>query len=97
MVPSNQVHLQKQEHIFCAAFFRSLFFEACGRTVNPVNGDVGLLWTGNWHMCQAAVETVLQGGSLRSMRIYSVSTRLFMSLLTPAPRGEVTCADARKL
>ncbi|KAL2499601.1 LOB domain-containing protein 37 [Abeliophyllum distichum] len=47
------------------AVFRSLLFEAAGRTVNPVNGALGLLWTGNWNVCQAAVETVLQGGSLR--------------------------------
>ncbi|KAM1529613.1 hypothetical protein ACFX1Z_018797 [Malus domestica] len=45
--------------------FQSLLFEACGRTINPVNGAVGLLWTGNWHVCQAAVETVLHGGTLR--------------------------------
>ncbi|KAJ9186821.1 hypothetical protein P3X46_002351 [Hevea brasiliensis] len=47
------------------ALFQSLLFEACGRTVNPVNGAVGLLWSGNWHVCQAAVETVLSGGILR--------------------------------
>ncbi|CAH8315492.1 unnamed protein product [Eruca vesicaria subsp. sativa] len=47
------------------ALFQSLLFEACGRTVNPVNGAVGMLWTGNWHVCQAAVETVLRGGTLR--------------------------------
>ncbi|KAL6317863.1 hypothetical protein AAG906_030617 [Vitis piasezkii] len=47
------------------ALFQSLLFEACGRTVNPVNGAVGLLWTGNWHVCQAAVDTVLAGGTLR--------------------------------
>lgn len=47
------------------ALFQSLLYEACGRTVNPVNGAVGLLWTGNWSICQAAVETVLRGGSLR--------------------------------
>ncbi|KAF8098480.1 hypothetical protein N665_0266s0048 [Sinapis alba] len=47
------------------ALFQSLLYEACGRTVNPVNGAVGLLWTGNWNICQAAVETVLLGGSLR--------------------------------
>ncbi|VVB09905.1 unnamed protein product [Arabis nemorensis] len=47
------------------AMFQSLLFEACGRTVNPVNGAVGMLWTGNWHVCQAAVETVLRGGTLR--------------------------------
>lgn len=49
------------------ALFQSLLFEACGRTVNPVNGAVGLLWTGNWHVCQAAVQTVLCGGSLCQM------------------------------
>ncbi|KAK1439964.1 hypothetical protein QVD17_05789 [Tagetes erecta] len=49
------------------ALFQSLLFEACGRTVNPVNGAVGLLWTGNWHMCQAAVAAVLRGGSIRAM------------------------------
>lgn len=52
--------------LFWAALFQSLLFEACGRTVNPVNGAVGLLWTGNWHVCQAAVETVLRGGELSS-------------------------------
>ncbi|CAM8939923.1 unnamed protein product [Rhodiola kirilowii] len=46
------------------ALFQSLLFEAAGRTVNPVSGSTGLLWTGNWQMCQSAVETVLQGGSL---------------------------------
>ncbi|XWS24131.1 hypothetical protein CRYUN_Cryun28dG0074300 [Craigia yunnanensis] len=46
------------------ALFQSLLFEACGRTVNPVNGAVGLLSSGNWHICQAAVDTVLQGGAL---------------------------------
>lgn len=35
--------------------------------MNPVNGAVGLLWSGNWHVCQAAVETVLAGGTLRPL------------------------------
>ncbi|XVE95017.1 hypothetical protein REPUB_Repub02eG0059800 [Reevesia pubescens] len=47
------------------ALFQSLLFEACGRTVNPVNGAVGLLSNGNWNICQSSVETVLQGGALR--------------------------------
>lgn len=51
--------------ICSAALFQSLLYEACGRTVNPVNGAIGMLWTGNWNICQAAVETVLRGGSLR--------------------------------
>ncbi|KAL3514386.1 hypothetical protein ACH5RR_027103 [Cinchona calisaya] len=49
------------------ALFQSLLYEACGRTVNPVNGAVGLLSTGNWQVCQAAVETVLAGGTLWPM------------------------------
>ncbi|KAM3342149.1 LOB domain-containing protein 37 [Capsicum baccatum] len=48
------------------ALFKSLLFEACGRTVNPVTGVVGLLTTGNWHVCQKAVQTVLAGGNPRS-------------------------------
>ncbi|GMI76872.1 LOB domain-containing protein 38 [Hibiscus trionum] len=73
------------------ALFQSLLFEACGRTVNPVNGAVGLLWTGNWHVCQAAVETVLRGGSLRAMP----------ELMAPTPASdeasEATCTDMWKL
>ncbi|TVU46466.1 hypothetical protein EJB05_06006 [Eragrostis curvula] len=46
------------------ALFQSLLYEAAGRTINPVNGAVGLLGTGNWHLCQAAVETVLRGGAI---------------------------------
>jgi len=73
-----------------AALFQSLLFEACGRTVNPVNGAVGLLWTGNWHVCQAAVETVLRGGTLRPMPE-------LMGLASPAAAAdetsEVACSD----
>ncbi|KAJ7967563.1 putative LOB domain-containing protein [Quillaja saponaria] len=46
------------------ALFQSLLYEAVGRTVNPVTGAVGLLWTGNWHICQLGVEIVLRGGAL---------------------------------
>ncbi|KAK9285999.1 hypothetical protein L1049_025202 [Liquidambar formosana] len=75
------------------ALFQSLLFEACGRTVNPVNGAVGLLWSGNWHVCQAAVETVLRGGALQPLP----------DLLggVPSPESddasEVTCTDMWKL
>jgi len=44
-----------------AAIFRSLLYEACGRIVNPIYGSVGLLWSGSWQLCQAAVEAVLKG------------------------------------
>ncbi|OIW12220.1 hypothetical protein TanjilG_06010 [Lupinus angustifolius] len=43
------------------AIFRSLLYEACGRIVNPIYGSVGLLWSGSWQLCQAAVEAVLNG------------------------------------
>ncbi|XP_044490256.1 LOB domain-containing protein 37-like [Mangifera indica] len=49
------------------ALFQSLLYEAVGRTVNPVSGAVGLLWKGNWNVCQRAVETVLCGGELHPL------------------------------
>ncbi|XP_030447448.1 LOB domain-containing protein 42-like [Syzygium oleosum] len=45
------------------AVFRSLLYEACGRIINPIYGSVGLLWSGNWGQCQAAVDAVLKGSS----------------------------------
>lgn len=50
-----------------AALFQSLLYEACGRTINPVSGAIGLMWTGQWDLCESAVDTVLCGGSLRPM------------------------------
>lgn len=29
--------------------------------MNPIYGSVGLLWSGSWQLCQAAVESVLKG------------------------------------
>ncbi|GMJ00589.1 hypothetical protein HRI_003728100 [Hibiscus trionum] len=45
------------------ALFQSLLFEAVGRAVNPVSGALGLMWTGNWNLCQSAVQEVLRGGT----------------------------------
>lgn len=50
-----------------AALFQSLLYEACGRTISPVSGAIGLMWTGQWDLCEAAMDTVLCGGSLRPM------------------------------
>ncbi|KAG8099492.1 hypothetical protein GUJ93_ZPchr0013g37394 [Zizania palustris] len=47
-----------------AALFQSLLYESAGRTINPVGGAVGLLSAGSWHLCQAAVDTVLRGGGI---------------------------------
>ncbi|XP_062211790.1 LOB domain-containing protein 37-like [Phragmites australis] len=49
------------------ALFRSLLYEACGRTINPVSGAIGLMWTGNWDLCQAVADAVLRGESLRAL------------------------------
>ncbi|KAI3453029.1 hypothetical protein Pfo_009692 [Paulownia fortunei] len=44
--------------------FRSLLYEACGRIINPLYGSVGLMCSGNWPRCHAAVEAVLEGAPL---------------------------------
>lgn len=54
-------------YVYNAALFRSLLYEACGRTINPVSGAIGLMWTGNWDLCQAAAAAVLRGDSLRAL------------------------------
>ncbi|GFP97415.1 LOB domain-containing protein 41 [Phtheirospermum japonicum] len=46
------------------AIFRSLLYEACGRIVNPIQGSVGLVWSGGWHLCQNAVDAVLSGSPI---------------------------------
>uniref|UniRef100_A0A6N2LR92 LOB domain-containing protein n=1 Tax=Salix viminalis TaxID=40686 RepID=A0A6N2LR92_SALVM len=77
------------------SLFQSLLFEACGRTVNPVNGAVGLLWARNWHVCQAAVETVLRGGTLSPMPDLLPDGRSPAS--DEASEFEVACTDIWKL
>ena len=67
--------------LFCceiSALFQSLLYEGCGRTINPVNGAVGLLCSGNWHACHAAVDTVLAGGVLGPL------PETFAGVMTPA-------------
>ena len=44
-----------------AGIFQSLLYEACGRVVDPIYGSVGLLYSGQWHHCQLAVDAVLKG------------------------------------
>ncbi|KAJ7536217.1 hypothetical protein O6H91_12G060200 [Diphasiastrum complanatum] len=60
------------------ALFKSLLYEACGRTVNPIYGAVGLLASGNWQVCHAAVEMVLRRGfiSLRSSETAAATSGL---------------------
>nr|WKV35363.1 lateral organ boundaries domain protein 26 [Ipomoea batatas] len=44
--------------------FKSLLYEASGRIVNPLFGSTGLLSTGNWELCQKAVDAVLKGAPI---------------------------------
>ncbi|XP_059664537.1 LOB domain-containing protein 40-like [Cornus florida] len=60
------------------AIFRSLLYEACGRIVNPIYGSAGLLWSGSWHLCHAAVEAVLNGAP-----IVQVSPDTALSAMSP--------------
>lgn len=69
------------------ALFKSLLFEACGRTLNPVTGAVGLLSTGNWHLCQKAVQTVLAGGNPRQVFTGIITPPYFDVPLNAAARG----------
>ncbi|KAK8942071.1 LOB domain-containing protein 40 [Platanthera guangdongensis] len=50
--------------LFSVAIFRSLLYEACGRIVSPIYGSAGLLWSGRWQLCQAAVDSVLNGAPI---------------------------------
>ncbi|XP_073004400.1 LOB domain-containing protein 41-like [Typha latifolia] len=65
------------------AIFRSLLYEACGRIVNPIYGSVGLLWSQNWHMCQAAVEAVLKGAPIVQLSTESAAASAPSSGLKP--------------
>ncbi|KZV17104.1 LOB domain-containing protein 42-like [Dorcoceras hygrometricum] len=48
--------------------FGSLLYEACGRIIDPVRGSVGLMSSGSWPQCQAAVEAVLKGEPIMTQR-----------------------------
>lgn len=41
--------------------------------MNPVYGSVGLLWSGSWQLCQAAVEAVLKGEPITQFQLFAES------------------------
>lgn len=78
--------------------FRSLLYEACGRIVNPTYGSVGLLWSGNWHICQAAVENVLKGYPLQPLNLLEIDSPLPPPppvAAAVAPQSMETVADCK--
>lgn len=70
--------------------FRSLLYEACGRIVNPIFGSVGLIWSGNWHICQTAVESVLKGYPLQPLNSQEIGSP---PPAAEAPQSIETVAD----
>ncbi|XP_016477939.1 LOB domain-containing protein 41-like [Nicotiana tabacum] len=62
------------------AIFSSLLYEACGRIVNPIYGSAGLLTSGNWQLCQAAVDAVLSGASIEKLSPDSAANTVCPSL-----------------
>ncbi|PON43364.1 Lateral organ boundaries domain containing protein [Parasponia andersonii] len=72
--------------------FKSLLHEACGRIVNPVCGSAGLVSSGSWHLCEAAVEAVLRGEP-----ITPVSDELAASRVsgTVSSHGQLRACDIR--
>ncbi|CAI9773723.1 unnamed protein product [Fraxinus pennsylvanica] len=68
------------------AIFRSLLYESCGRIVNPINGATGLLCSGNWHLCQAAVEAVLSGASVAQFSSESAASTM---MSPPLKAGDI--------
>uniref|UniRef100_A0A7N0SXG6 LOB domain-containing protein n=1 Tax=Kalanchoe fedtschenkoi TaxID=63787 RepID=A0A7N0SXG6_KALFE len=69
------------------ALFQSLLFEACGRTINPVSGAVGLLSAGNWHLCQAAVDGVLSGRTPQPLQESTTPTRTTLNNTSSKTEG----------
>ncbi|KAJ4788652.1 LOB domain-containing protein [Rhynchospora pubera] len=76
-----------------AAIFKSLLYEACGRIVNPVYGSVGLLWSGQWQLCQAAVESVLKGAPITQLATATTST---MTSVAPIKASDIRHLANRK-
>lgn len=42
--------------------------------MNPIYGSVGLLWSGNWQLCQDAVEAVLKGSPITKISSETAET-----------------------
>lgn len=42
--------------------------------MNPIYGSVGLLWSGNWQLCQNAVEAVLKGAPITQIESEAAET-----------------------
>ncbi|KAG6529077.1 hypothetical protein ZIOFF_011271 [Zingiber officinale] len=87
LVDAGPAHLRPGRYFL--SIFRSLLYEACGRFVDPIYGSVGLLWSGGWPRCQAAVEAVLNGAPLASISSDAATST------TPSPPPPLRAYDIR--
>lgn len=63
-----------------------MLYEACGRIINPINGATGLLCSGNWHLCKAAVEAVLSGAPVTQVSSESAASTM---MSPPLKAGDI--------
>lgn len=54
--------------------------------MNPVYGSVGLLWSGKWQLCQAAVESVLKGAPIAQLATTTTPT---MNVVAPMKASDI--------
>lgn len=78
-----------------SAVFKSLLYEACGRIVNPVFGSTGLLSTGSWHLCEAAVKAVLSGAPIQQALDSAVSLHLQSCDIRHVAKSGKSCGYGR--
>ncbi|GLJ09148.1 hypothetical protein SUGI_0102650 [Cryptomeria japonica] len=78
------------------ALFKSLLYEACGRLSNPIYGAVGLLCSGNWEVCHAGVESILDGSYEANMANQSNIIGQPSELHKINGRGKFKCVNYRK-
>lgn len=75
------------------AIFRSLLYEACGRMVNPIFGSVGLLCSGSWQLCQAAVESILKGSPIHPILVDSSGIQMPTERSNTSPSARSTLME----
>lgn len=54
--------------------------------MNPIYGSVGLLWSGKWQLCQAAVESVLKGAPIAQL---ATATTRTMNVVAPMKASDI--------
>ncbi|WOK93468.1 LOB domain-containing protein 40-like [Canna indica] len=75
-------HLRPGKFPFTTCYIPVSVVRGLWRIVNPTYGSVGLLWSGNWQLCQAAVEAVLKGALITKISSDSTAAALVPAFKT---------------